>query len=107
MSLIIFTVTPDDGEPFEVEAGSRDIARWESSGRNRTLSSWQQNPNMTEMYRVCWIAMERLERAGKLKLPNGVDDVESLRECCDIVSRTPEGLETAPGMGGGAYPPAR
>ena len=108
MALMIFTVTPDDGEEFEVEAASRDLARWEQSGRGRTLASLQQNPTIAEIYRICWIAMERLERAGRLKLPDGVADYPSLMDTCDVTSRPAEGLEHLAGpMGGGAYPPGQ
>lgn len=120
-ALMIFTVTPDVGEPLEVPAGSRDLARWEKLGRMpngqpRTLATWQQNPSMEEMYRVCWIAMERLSRAGALQLPEGVTDWEALGELCDIVSKPAEGMEglaaagaaqAAAQWGGGAYPPGR
>ncbi len=114
MALMTFTVTPDEGDEFEVEAGSRDLARWESEGKGRSLAALGSNPSMAEMYRVCWIAMERLSNAGKLDLPAGVTDVKTLQEVCDITSKIPEGMEAqvaahagAMGWAGGAYPPGR
>lgn len=116
MTMMTFTVTPDVGEPITIPAGSRDLARWEAlgkmpNGKPRTLAAWQSDASMNEMYRVCWIAMERLSRAGKLQLPDGVTDWETLRDSCDITSEaTPEAMAAAQAaglLGGGAYPPGR
>jgi hypothetical protein len=114
MALMIFTVTPDKGEEFEVEGTSRDMARWERMGRGNTLTALQQNPSIDVTYTLCWIAMERLagqtddEGNPRLVLPEGVTDKPSLLELCDVVARPAAGLEgLASAAGGGVYPPVR
>lgn len=89
-ALVVFEVWPDDGDMVVVPAGSRDVAVWEKSGKNRTLSQWQTNPKTEDTYRVCWIALERAADRGLVKIPNGVDDWVSLMDTCDVKSITPE-----------------
>jgi len=89
-SLVVFEVHPDDGDLVVVGAGSRDVAVWERSGKGRTLTAWQTNPKTEDTYRVCWIALERAADRGLVKMPDGVDDWQTLMACCDVVSITPD-----------------
>lgn len=57
--MFTFTVTPDQGEPFEVKAGSRDIVRWEGKSRNNSVGSLSDNLRMTDLTDLCWYACER------------------------------------------------
>ncbi len=115
MSMMIFTVTPDEGEQIEVVAGSRDLSRWEGLGRMdngqpRSMATLQQNLTMDEMYRICWIAMERQAAGGRLELPAGVTDWVTLKDRADIMAK-PTGdvaaLAAQMAAAGGAYPPVR
>lgn len=92
-ALVVFEIWPDDGDLVVVPAGSRDVAVWERSGKGRTLSVWQTNPKTEDTYRVCWIALERAERRGLVKIPAGVDDWQTLMDLADVKSITPEEAE--------------
>lgn len=39
MSMFDMIVTPDDGEPIEIEANMRDVRMWEKTHRGRALAS--------------------------------------------------------------------
>lgn len=54
-----FTVKPDGGEAFEVEATSRDIVRWEGMSRNNSVGALQENLRMTDLVNLCWYAADR------------------------------------------------
>ncbi|HEY0638716.1 MAG TPA: hypothetical protein VGD67_13785 [Pseudonocardiaceae bacterium] len=57
--MITFKVTPDDGEPYEVTAGSRDVYRWEKTGRGRSFAQFQSDLRMTSMYELAHAAATR------------------------------------------------
>lgn len=48
--MITIRVSPDDGEPYEVIAGSRQVMLWEQTGRNNTLARLNENPRMEDFY---------------------------------------------------------
>ncbi len=53
-----FEVFPDDGEPYEVDASSRDVMAWEKSSR-KTLKYLYEHMPITEMNRVAYLAAKR------------------------------------------------
>ena len=84
-----FTVTPDDGDPFEVTAGSRDTLVWERTTRGASLAQLSEGLKIADMYRIAHIASRRLG------LFSG--DLKSFEETCEIESRdTPEVDPTQP-----------
>lgn len=48
--MFTFTVKPDSAEEFEVTATSRDVVRWEKTGKGRSLGRFSDNPTMTDLY---------------------------------------------------------
>lgn len=58
--MIEFKVRPDAGDPFTVEATSRDVVVWEKTGKGRSFSALMDDLRMGEMYRLAWIASRRL-----------------------------------------------
>jgi hypothetical protein len=54
-----FTLTPDDGEPFQVKATSRDVLVWERTTKGASLSSLLENRRMADLYRIAHAAGRR------------------------------------------------
>lgn len=54
-----FTIKPDDGDEFVVEATSRDIVRWESGAKGRSVGSLTDNMKMTDLTDLAWYAADR------------------------------------------------
>lgn len=57
--MFTFTVKPDGGEPFEVEATSRDIVRWEGMNRKNSVGSLTEDMRMTDLTDLAWVAADR------------------------------------------------
>lgn len=54
-----FKVNPDGGEQFEVEATSRDIARWEAARKGRSIGALIEDLKMSELVDLAWFAADR------------------------------------------------
>lgn len=54
-----FRVAPDQGEPFNVTAGSRDVLAWEKAGPGRSVSAVLENPTLTAFYGLAYAAAHR------------------------------------------------
>jgi hypothetical protein len=50
--------TSGDGAEFRVVAGPRDVARWERTGKGRSLGSLESNPTITALYEIAWTATQ-------------------------------------------------
>ncbi|WP_250009134.1 hypothetical protein [Actinoplanes sp. M2I2] len=57
--MFTFKVTPEGGEPFEVTATSRDIARWERTNRDASLHKLQSDMRISDLYKIAHNAAER------------------------------------------------
>lgn len=57
--MFTFTVTPDEGKPYEVVATSRDIVLWEKLHKDNSLKKLESNLRMTDMYSLCAVAARR------------------------------------------------
>lgn len=57
--MFTFTVTPDNGEAFEVKAGSRDVLTWERTGKGKNLMTLRDGLAMGDLYRLAHIAARR------------------------------------------------
>jgi hypothetical protein len=55
-----FKVTPDDGEPFVVSAGSRDVLAWERKTHQTSRYLIEKMP-MAELYKIAHLAATRLD----------------------------------------------
>ena len=47
-----------DGREFRVVAGPRDVAKWERTGKGRSLGSLESNPTITALYEIAWTACQ-------------------------------------------------
>lgn len=54
-----FTLRPDDGEPVEVVATTRDIVVWEKTGKGRSFSNLARDAHMADLYELAWQAAKR------------------------------------------------
>ena len=55
-----FRVSPDDGDPFEVKAKTRDVLSWEKTGPGRALTDLVGDVvRLTDLYSLAWTAAKR------------------------------------------------
>jgi hypothetical protein len=64
--LFKFTVSPDGAEPFTCEATSRDIVRWETSGKGRTMGALVENMRMIDLTDLAFIEVEKKDDSDDL-----------------------------------------
>lgn len=57
--MITFTLTPDDGEEFEVTATSRDVYMWERVYQGKSLGQLKANLLMGDLYALAHLACKR------------------------------------------------
>lgn len=60
--MIDFRIKPDNGEPFDVTADSRDVAAWERGGKSRSLQQLGDETRMTDLYQVAHLAATRTQQ---------------------------------------------
>jgi hypothetical protein len=82
------TVTPDGGEPFDVEITSRDGLKWERARKGRSISQFTENPSLEAMYSLTYVAVQRDGRF--------TGDIREFEEQCDI-DKHPESEDEAEG----------
>jgi hypothetical protein len=58
--MFTFTVKPDQGDSYQLNATARDVLAWERGGRDRTVSRLMQNTRLTDAYIVAHAAAKRL-----------------------------------------------
>jgi hypothetical protein len=58
--MFTFTLTPEDGDTFEVAADSRDVLQWEKRNKGATLKRLLEELAMADLYKVAYIAARRL-----------------------------------------------
>lgn len=55
-----FRISPDGGDTYEIEAGSRDVLMWERTDRKgRSFRELAEAITMADAYRLAWIAVRR------------------------------------------------
>jgi hypothetical protein len=64
MSMFVWRVIPDEGEPYIVEAGTRDVLAWEKERPGRSAQQLQDNFHVSNAY---WLAHRAATRAGKFE----------------------------------------
>lgn len=75
--MITVTVKPDNAEPYEVVADSRDVYVWEKTSRNGiTIDRLLESLSMVELYRLAHIAARRQQLY--------LGDLDSFVETCAI-----------------------
>jgi hypothetical protein len=58
--MITLTVTPDNGEAYEVTATSRDVLTWEKTTKgNKSFVDLMNSPNLMDLYKVAHLASWR------------------------------------------------
>lgn len=74
--MFTLTLTPDYGDPIEVEADSRDIFVWEKTNKGKSLGQLKSNLLMGDLYTIAHITCKRLT----LDVPTKLDEfVQSYR----------------------------
>ena len=90
--MFTLTLTPDYGDPIEVEADSRDIFVWEKTNKGKSLGQLKDNLLMGDMYPIAHIAAKRLGEDVPSKLDDFVkaykldwdeDEAESAADAAD------------------------
>lgn len=77
MALFTFTVKPDGGDEFEVEATSRDILNWEKTTKGASLGKFEKDPQITDVYKIAHFAAKRTQQfAGNLQEWEATVDIE-------------------------------
>lgn len=61
MALYTWRVTPDEGEPYIVNAGTRDVLAWEKGNPGRSAQQMQDDFHMSYAY---WLAHHAAKRQG-------------------------------------------
>lgn len=76
-----FKVTPDGGDPYEIEATSRDVYIWEKTGRDRRMVQLSSDISMTALYELAHLAAKRKQLfTGPLDEFTSTVDLEMLAE---------------------------
>jgi len=57
--MFTFKINPDDGDPYEVVATTRDISKWERVTKGATLRQLEQDYRATDLYAVAYQAAVR------------------------------------------------
>lgn len=66
--IIRFRVIPDNGEPYVVVAGARDVTWWEKTTPGAAMAQLSQGLKLSDLYKIAWIAARRQSMfAGDLK----------------------------------------
>lgn len=81
MPMFTFKVTPDDGETFEVGTTSRDIVKWESMGKGRSVGSLIESMRMTDITDLAYLSSDRAGLfAGDIRDFRAHADIEILKD---------------------------
>lgn len=86
--MFTFKISPDDGEPYEVVATTRDIARWERTTKGASLRQLQTEMRATDLY---VIAHNAAVRHGQYDGP-----LKEFQDTCDITVLDDEEEEPDP-----------
>jgi hypothetical protein len=57
--VITFTVAPDEGDKFEVQATTRDILAWERTTKGASLKKLMDELQLADLYKVAYLAAKR------------------------------------------------
>lgn len=57
--MFTFKIEPDEGDPYEVVATTRDIAKWEKVTKGASLRQLEQEYRATDLYAVAYQAAVR------------------------------------------------
>ena len=91
--------TSGDGHEFRVVAGPRDVARWERTGKGRSLGKLESDPSITALYEIAWTACQAqgLTTLDRREWAEQVDvDVEKSDEDGEIPPTRPTSSPSTP-----------
>ncbi len=77
MSMFTFTLIPDEGDPFKVQAQMRDVLVWEKTGRDRAMENLGSPMRASDMYELAFIAAKR---TGAIRPTVSREDFEATHE---------------------------
>ncbi|GAB3812088.1 hypothetical protein [Kribbella italica] len=79
--MLTLKVTPDDGEPWNVKAHTRDVLVWEKASKGKSFTDLLVSPNLTDLYKVAHIAAKRQQLfSGTLQEFETQTDIEMIGE---------------------------
>lgn len=57
--MFTFKVVPDNGEPYTLKAGTRDVLTWEKTTKGKTYAQLVAEPNLVDYYKIAHLAAWR------------------------------------------------
>jgi len=60
--MITLKVMPDDGDPYEITATTRDIATWERGNKGASMAGLVSDMRAADLYKVGYLAAKRTGR---------------------------------------------
>lgn len=93
--MIDFTIRPDDGEPYELKATTRDVYMWEKAGANRSVSKLLGDVSMQAMYQLAHVAARRQQQFG-----GTLEEFVASNELDFSTAEAPDPTPSAPSTGG-------
>lgn len=57
--MFTFTVRPDGGESYDVEATTRDVLAWERANKGVNLKKLEEAPSLLDFYKIAHFAVRR------------------------------------------------
>lgn len=60
--MFIFKVMPEDDEPYELAATSRDVLQWERRNKGANMGALRDQMRMTDLYKIAYLAAVRQDR---------------------------------------------
>lgn len=89
MGMFEFRVSPDDAEPYRVEATARDVLKWEKTNKaKRAFSDVLAHTSLIDMYGLAYVA------AVRQGLYTG--DLKTFEETCDVTGAASEEEDPTP-----------
>lgn len=60
--MFLFKVMPEDDEPYELAATSRDVLQWERRNRGANMGALRDRMMMSDLYKIAYLAAVRQDR---------------------------------------------
>lgn len=85
--MFTFKVVPEDGDPFIVKAGTRDVLTWEKTTKgNKSYAQLMAEPNLVDYYKIAHLAawrqqlftgtLQEFEKTHEIDLTSGEDEIQ-------------------------------
>jgi hypothetical protein len=91
--VIAFTVAPENGEPYELTATSRDVLMWEKTTHGWTFLKLMEEMPMVQLYKLAHLAARRQQMF--------TGPLEEFEKTCELKFERTEADPTQPGLSPG------